>query len=259
MRVGGAVTGTRRYIILAQGGGVNGVACLRKRWPEYDFCLFCDTGNEKKATYVYLDKYIAPFCAEKGIEFAILPNTESLTDYIGRTGRFPSWKSRWCTNDWKIRPIRRFYRHVLGATADNPVTEHIGFAYDEQYRVGRQDTPKYIKREYPLVEDCITRDDCLAIIKQAGWPIPPKSSCINCFYQSKKQVLAVAKSDSEAFAKLVAIEEGSHRYPKYKMFGRKWNVRSILEQKSLADFGLVDDEPEPEWVTGHCMSGNCGL
>ena len=248
-----------QYIILSQGGGRNGAACLRK-FPElYDFCLFADTGDEKKATYVFLDKYVAPFCEKHGIQFAVLPNVEKLSEYIKRTGRFPSWNSRWCTTDWKIRPIRRFYRETLKASAKKPVIEHIGFAYDEQWRADRGETPKYIKREYPLIDAGITREGCDAILRQANWPLPPKSSCVGCFYQSKQQVREVSKTDPEAFARLAEIEESSHRYPEYKLFGRKWTVREIIEQKGLADFGFVKDEPEPDWVSGHCMSGNCGL
>lgn len=251
---------SRQYTVQAHGCGVNSIADLHKHSHLYDFCLFADTGDEKRATYAYMDKFVKPFCEKKGIKFVVIKREESLTNYIKRTGRFPGPMpgSRWCTQDWKIRPMRRFYRKELGATRNNPIREAILFAYDEMYRADRQVFPKYIDQHYPLVDAGITRDACEAIIRQANWPIPPKSSCVNCFFQRKEQVRATARSDPEAFARLVEIEESSPRYEAgYKLFGRKWSVRDIIKQKNLADFGFVKEEPEPDWVTGHCMDGRC--
>lgn len=256
---------SKQYTVQSHGGGVNSVADLIKHHDLYDLVVFADTGDEKKATYVYLDKFVKPFCEKRGIEFIHLTSAESLTSYIERTGRFPGptkggLGSRWCTTEWKVRQMRRFYVQNLKAhRKTNKIREAILFAYDERYRADRQDHPQYIDRFYPLTEAGITREACYAIIRQARWPIPPKSSCINCFFQTKDQVRAVRRSDPEAFARLMDIEESSPRYKAgYKLFARKWSVREIYEQKNLADFGFVD-EPEPDWVTGSCMDGMCGM
>ena len=178
------------------------------------------------------------------------------SQYIERTGRFPSHRSRWCTQEWKIRPMRRWYRNELHATRSNPVVEHIGFAHDEAWRASGKQPPQYVRRVTPLIDDHITREGCFGIIRDAGLPIPPKSACTLCFFQTKREVRAACQSDPEAFSKLVTIEEASPRYPQYRLFARKWDVRSITEQGRLTDF---DNGGEPGWVTGSCMSGSCGM
>src|SRR3546814_19020500 len=43
---------------------------------------------------------------------------------------------------------------------------------------------RFIVNRYPLIERDITRRDCEHWLAQHGYPIPPKSACVQCAFQS---------------------------------------------------------------------------
>ena len=256
------VTKHKRFVVLSFGDGVNTVALLILCWREYDFVIFADTGSEKKSTYRYIEEYIIPFCETHGIQFVMVQENEILEEYMKRSGRLPAIMNRFCTKNYKVAPIQRFYRKVLGATNKHQVVEHIGFTVNEAKRIGRFAGKKYIDRQYPLLDRKITRDGCVKIIQDEGWPIPPKSACDHCFLQTKHAIRQVAAEDPERFQEIIKLEESSPRFPKYKIFGRKFSARSIIGSHSLDEYyggGSNDDEDEDDdyYKDMACNDSNC--
>jgi hypothetical protein len=72
-----------------------------------------------------------------------------------------------------VRPIGRWLRDH-GASSDNPATVAIGFSTDEVHRCNRKKkAPPYEIPDYPLIDLGLSRDDCQAVIADAGLPLRP--------------------------------------------------------------------------------------
>jgi hypothetical protein len=95
---------------------------------------------------------------------------------------------RQCTADYKVVPIRRKVRKLLGIAGrrspTRPVAEQwIGISRDETVRVKPSFEHWQINR-WPLIEQGVTRLDCLRWLERHGYPQPPKSACIGCPFHS---------------------------------------------------------------------------
>src|SRR5689334_23410977 len=90
-------------------------------YPErYDYVVFADTGDEKVETMQYLYQHMQPYFEKKGIKFITVKNSkwDSLYQYCIQKQIIPTRDKRWCTDRFKIVPIRRFVRSQ-GATKKN--------------------------------------------------------------------------------------------------------------------------------------------
>ena len=159
--------------------------------------------------------------------------------------------TRQCTKDHKISPIRKKLRE-LGATKKNPAIMAIGFSIDESIRMN--DNPKYqvqyIKKEYPLIDDRISREGCKKIIKDYGWELPIKSGCYYCPFRSKKQMRELYANHPDLFEKTLQMEMNDRKYPNHLPFGTP--LITIKQNQSLSSW--LDDEPDQSCSEGHCMT-----
>ena len=238
--------------LLSFGGGVQSTASLLMFHKEYDYVLFADPGAEKPSTYEHIEKRIKPFCKEKGLKFVTVRHRhETLEEHCRRKHVIPLRTRRWCTTDWKIRPMHRFYKTELGATAERPVLVDLGISQDEWWRASNPDTVPYEWRNYPLVDREITREQCLAIIKQHGWPRPEKSACDFCPYGGKDQWVKLRAENPKRFEEIVEMEEQGGDYPRTRL--ARINLRGLLENAALTDFGFDGQGEESH----ECNSGYC--
>jgi hypothetical protein len=91
---------------------------------------------------------------------------------------------RKCSRDYKVRAVERELR-ALGYGPRRPVQQWIGISWDESERVKvPADLPKWIELRWPLVEERITRRECIEWLREQGHPDPPKSACVFCPYHS---------------------------------------------------------------------------
>jgi hypothetical protein len=117
---------------------------------------------------------------------------------------------RHCTTDYKIVPIRRKVRELLGITGrrapTSPVVEQwIGISLDEAIRMKPSFEDWQINR-WPLIERGMTRLDCLRWLKRRGYPEPPKSACIGCPFHSDDHWRHMRDHDPEAWADAVSVD-----------------------------------------------------
>ena len=105
---------------------------------------------------------------------------------------------RQCTRNFKLEPIRREVRHLLGlsprqwATKD-AVEQCIGISLDEARRMSLS-RDRMSVLAYPLVDKGMTRHDCMNWLNLNNYPVPPKSSCVGCPFHSNNEWREVAKS-----------------------------------------------------------------
>ncbi|WP_347269012.1 hypothetical protein [Paracoccus sp. (in: a-proteobacteria)] len=117
---------------------------------------------------------------------------------------------RQCTGDYKIAPIRRKVRLLLGIAGRRspkvPIAEQwIGISFDEVLRMKPSFEPWQANR-WPLVEQGMTRRDCLRWLERHDYPPPPKSACIGCPFHSDDHWRRMRDRDPEAWADAVSVD-----------------------------------------------------
>lgn len=206
------------------GGGVQSMAALvlaaQGRIPYRKF-LFSNVGDDSEypATMRYLREIATPYAEAHGLEIVELVkrrrdgSTETLWEKLHRTERsldIPVRMSngapgnRACTADYKIKVIAKEMRR-LGATKAAPGQVGIGISLDEWQRM-KPSAIEHITNDYPLVEMRIDREGCKRIIREAGLPVPPKSSCFFCPFHTIKAWQELYDKEPELFAKSVQLE-----------------------------------------------------
>ncbi len=237
--------------VLSYGGGVNTFAILL-RWPErYDYCLFSDTGDEMPQTYEHIEEVVKPFCKENRIEFVTTKHWrwDSLLQHCMKKNMIPLMSKRWCTTDHKIVPIKKWVRS-LGNVFRDPIIMGVGIAYDEAHRARYDSMARYIKVEYPLIDHKITRQGCLDIITESGYPAPIKSGCYYCPFQSRSKIRELSIEYPDLFEKAVQMEKNANTSTPL-MHGRPLtSIRDSGLITDFMDFGETDDE-------NYCTSGHC--
>jgi hypothetical protein len=229
---------------LSFGGGVQTTAMLimiSKGRIGADAVIFADTGSEHPETYEYIEKYDKPLCEKIGIPFFTVrmhrkitnvdtkeqEYSDSLRDTILKRHRVPSLYNRWCTEYSKITPIKLFLRNMQKeGKCVKPAVSLIGISLDEKHRAFNKDGTwkqshhSESRNKYPLVEMNITRNDCLKIIRDYGWPDPVKSGCYFCPFQGGKEWQKLFQNHSDLFWDSVMLEKQDIQYPTYRLYQR---------------------------------------
>ena len=122
---------------------------------------------------------------------------------------------RQCTSEYKLGPIQRAVRALLGAEAPDyrrvpkgQVCEQwIGFSTDEIGRVSDHDRVSYVRKRYPLLELDMSRRDCERWLAQRGWGSTTKSACIGCPFHGNRQWRALRDGSPAEWADAVDFDE----------------------------------------------------
>ena len=178
--------------------------------------IFCDTGSEHKEMYKRLDyvenmlkEYhegdfelvrIKPKKMYKGNEY------NSLTDFIKASNYFPSGQRRFCTADFKIKPIDTYLAQF------EAVELLIGLNSEEKDRKGNHLKGENINYRYPLIEDNHDRDYCIELLKMYNLhpnfpPYMSRGGCKFCFFKSKKEFRAMVHLAPEEIEEVAELEE----------------------------------------------------
>lgn len=209
------------------GGGVQSTALLvLAAQGRIDFPLFlmANVGDdsENPGTIRYIDEYARPYAADHGIELAVIDrvkrdgSTETLLGRLTREGSrslpIPVRMSngapgtRSCTADFKIKVIGKELKR-RGATPSSRATIGIGISVDEIHRANNRRTEPHEEIVYPLLDLGMRRTDCARVIREAGLPVPPKSSCWFCPFHRPETWHDQRRDEPELFEKSCQLEE----------------------------------------------------
>ncbi|MEG8183922.1 hypothetical protein GZH49_36235 [Nocardia terpenica] len=192
--------------LLSLGAGVQStvlalMAC-RGELPGLDGAIFADTGWEPKAVYAQVD-WLEAELSTAGIPLYRVNNGSLRRDALDPGHRFVSvpyytrsaagedgMARRQCTSEYKLVPINRKVRELLGAKPPRFRTvpkgrvaeQWIGFSTDEIHRVNDRHSNQYTRKRFPLLELGMSRKDCERWLKALGWGHTVKSACIGCPY-----------------------------------------------------------------------------
>jgi hypothetical protein len=246
--------------ILSLGAGVQSstlalMASAGDIGPMPTCAIFADTGDEPSAVYEHLAwlEAVLPFPTIRvsagdlmADNLKIVRSQKSGKLYMG--GHIPAFVlkadgkvgllGRKCTSEYKIEPIHRAVRGMLGkqqlnawrkkhrqsASEFNHAVEQkrqcdsgawnemqddalavmwIGISSDEWLRAKPSRQP-WLRSRWPLLETRTTRQDCLQWLLKNGHPIAPRSACKKCPFHGDEEWAA---QSPEEFAESVQYEK----------------------------------------------------
>ncbi|MCY0928197.1 hypothetical protein OTB20_18750 [Streptomyces sp. H27-H1] len=196
--------------------------------PRIDFAVFADTGWEPQAVYDHLDRLEREVAKPAGIPIlrvssgnirddALDPERRfaSMPLYILNRDSLPGMTRRQCTGEYKIKPIKRQVRELLGFPYPQRVPkglyveQWVGISTDEFHRAKDSDV-KYMRNRHPLISDLDwSRADCIRYLSSVSLADTPKSSCLGCQWRSLRDNSPAEWDDVVAFD--AAIRQGNAR------------------------------------------------
>lgn len=134
------------------------------------------------------------------------PATRSEREGMGR---------RQCTKEYKLGPINRKVRELLGASPPDFRTvprgrtaeQWIGFSADEIGRVNDGRSPGYVRPRYPLIDLGMDRKACERWLTSRGWVGVSKSACIGCPYTTNAGWREMRDQRPDDWADVVDLDE----------------------------------------------------
>ena len=197
--------------VLSLGAGVQSTTLLLMSLegilPRLDAAIFADTGWEPAHVYSHLDAITAA-AAGGGVPVLRVSNGNLRTDLLSAGQRYASipyfvrnpdgsegMGRRQCTSGYKLAPIGRKVRELLGAQAPDfrrvpkgrVAEQWIGFSADEIGRVSDRDQVSYVTVRHPLLDLGMDRKACERWLRSRGWDSVAKSACIGCPYHGNRQ------------------------------------------------------------------------
>lgn len=245
--------------------------------PPVDAAIFADTQWEPRNVYDWLDWLEAeiqrcphPFVIHRVTEGSLRQNVIEKQNTTGQRFASVPWHitmpngdramgRRQCTAEYKIKPLRRKQRELLGLVprqrARGVLCETlIGISTDEALRM-KPSRDSWANNIWPLVEKGMNRWDCLQWMTRKGYPLPPKSSCIGCPFHSNTEWRAI-KADSESWADALLLDT-IIREPARGMRGQQFMHRSCVPLAEV-DLSTAADHGQADLFNNEC-EGMCGV
>ena len=120
---------------------------------------------------------------------------------------------RQCTREYKIRPIRRRVREILGFPPSHPpapgagaVETWLGISLDEWPRA-KPARVSYVVNRWPLLEERIAREACKRYLEERELPVPARSACVCCPFRKASEWLIMRREAPGEFQEAVEFDE----------------------------------------------------
>ncbi|MGL5062949.1 MAG: hypothetical protein ACRC62_23480 [Microcoleus sp.] len=217
--------------IFSSGGGVQSTAVLvlsAQKAIDYPIHVFANVGRaESPKTIEYIEDVIKPYAAVQGIEWVevrktsregktidlldSLEHSEKSVQIPVRMAGSGAPGNRACTVDWKIKVVAKYLKGMAKDHPDRRIVLGKGISTDEAQRAKPDSGFNYYDVAYPLIELGLSRLDCTEIIRKAGLPPAPKSSCWFCPYKTKRGWQEMRDADPDLFWKAVELEKKLHQ------------------------------------------------
>jgi len=230
--------------------------------------IFADTQDEPESVYKWLD------WLEKELPFPVHRVTKGslskkvLGNYVSKAGRrttisIPFFMAggghspRQCTSTYKVHPIDREITRQMRDSNVRTCVKWIGISLDEVHRMkpSRRST---VEHRWPLIDNRISRNDCLLWMKKHGYPEPPRSACVYCPYHSDTEWRRLRDSEPDEFAKAVQLDRDFRDHINELGWKDKAYLHRSLVPLDQVDFSTDEDHGQQVMFGNEC-EGMCGV
>jgi len=195
--------------------------------PRADHAIFADTGDEPAWVYEQLERlkaWVKPYgipihTARKGVLSEDLLRRAGgekvsgvgIPAHVKNDDGTRGMLMRTCTVDYKILPIERKVRELLGlkkgerAKGRVSAVSMLGISTDEATRAKPSRTA-WIRNTYPLLDAGINREGCERIVENEGLPKPQKSACYYCPFHDDSYWMFLRDERPDVFARAVDFD-----------------------------------------------------
>jgi hypothetical protein len=236
---------SERFQIWSSGGGTQSsaiaVLILEGILPRPDFAFIADTGRETGETWEYLDNVVNPALSRIGLTVERL-KPPAVPDYFNGkgtllipaffTGEFEAKGGNFCSGKWKTEFVKR----VALERGLVPAVNWLGISTDEMRRLRTPKALNWLLR-FPLIFDAPrSRNDCVNLIAEYGWPPAPKSSCWMCPNRRDPQWIHLRETRPDEFARAVAFDlEMRQRKPDAFLHESRTPLGEVVFQEKPGD------------------------
>ena len=275
---------THSLTVISLGGGVqSSVMALMASQGAFDAipncAIFADTHWEPPSLYTHLD-----WLAERlGFPVYVVDNGRSLRKdakaltnhsgnrsfvdlpvYLkGRDGESDGMGRRQCTEHYKIAPVRRKIRELLGLTKGQRVPSGttvelwLGISTDEAIRM-KPSRHRWIANRYPLIEAGMSRKDCMEWWKERYDRPLERSACVGCPFQSRQRWVETKRRWPGLFAEAVEIDSNMRGRLAFAKEPYLHPLRIPLAHAVMLDETALGVDKQRDGFGNEC-EGHCGV
>ena len=274
----------RSLTVISLGGGVqSSVMALMAGDGAFDrvpdCAVFADTKWEPPSIYTHLEwlegqlrfpLYVVDNGRNLREDVKALTNHSGNRSYIdipvylkGRDGEGDGIGRRQCTDSYKIRPIRRKVRELLGlkkrqrVPAGTAVELWLGISTDEAIRM-KPSRDRWITNRYPLIEAGMSRRDCMDWWKERYDRPLERSACVACPFQSRSRWVETKGRWPELFAEAVEIDSNMRGGLAFAKEPYLHPLRIPLAQAVGQDEAELGADGQSDGFGNEC-EGHCGV
>lgn len=285
--------------VLSLGAGVQSTCvllmALEGEIERPDCAIFSDTGWEPQQVYDHLEKLVE-ICKEKDFPLYVVKRENSKTgslrsDFLAHFEQFHNGEgNKWtrvgqpplyvvnkegdgtdrggsiwrqCTKEYKVEPIQRKIRELLGYRKHQQVKKRcqqlFGISLDECHRM-KDSGVKWIDNHYPLIDLRMDRNNCMKWLERHGWGETPKSACVGCPYHHDHQWRDMKANRPDEWADAVDFDEEIRKQPYPGITGSLYVHRSMVPLSEV-DLDTAEDQGQMSLFGdfGEECEGMCGV
>lgn len=239
-----------------------------------ELAVFADTGSEPTEVYDWF-AFLRDLADGSGVEIVTVRHARDL-DLADEAARWiPSAvrnadgskgrASRYCTSDWKVRPVRRAARAHMQAKGETKLDMLIGYSMDEVERM-KPSPVQYITHRYPLIDLRWRRQHTIDYVRERTGRTPPRSACTFCPYRSPREWSRLRATDPAGWTEAVEVDRRLRDPAHLKATGTNYDGElylhrslvpldeAVLVPEDAGQLALIDDD-----LFGEACEGGCGL
>lgn len=269
--------------VISLGAGVQSttmalMAAAGEIGPMPDCAIFADTGAEPKIVYDHLhwlaSPGVLPFPIHivragdiKSDMLGLNPNRTrfaAVPFFLLKTDGTKGMGRRQCTKEYKIEPIMKKQRELLGyrprqRIPQGSIETWIGISTDEIQRM--KDAPhKWQTNRWPLIEKRMSRIDCIAWLERNGFPRAPKSACTFCPYRNNAGWAEMRANDPLSWNEAVDVDAAIRgKNGKHIRLDATPFLHPSLRPLSEVDFSTPAERGQIEFGFNQECDGMCGV